>query len=245
MLKKRFCLLLALLLCALALVACGQDENGQPKKKEVKRNEVESNQLQFLAPENGDTIAIFDTSLGEIRAVLYPEYAPMAVENFIGLANEGYYNGVTFHRVVYSFVVQSGDATGSGTGGASIWNNNPYPLELTDKLRHYSGALCAARSEEDELSSLSQFYFVQALPGKVDKDLLAQLTESGAAEDVVAAYTEAGGLPYLDYTDTVFGQVYQGLDIIDTIALADTDENNRPLEDIIVNSVTIGTYSAS
>lgn len=242
--KKRFCLLLAVLLCALALVACGGDEGGRPKKKEVKRDEIESTQLQFLMPAQGDTIAIFDTSLGEIRAVLYPQYAPMAVENFIGLANEGYYNGVTFHRVVYGFVAQSGDATGSGTGGASIWGNNPYPLELTDQLRHYPGALCAARSQESELSSLSQFYFVQALPGKLDKDLLAQLEASGAGEDTVSAYTQAGGLPYLDYTDTVFGQVYQGLDIIDTIALADTDEADRPLEDILVNSVTIATYSA-
>lgn len=241
--QKIVSLIISVTLCALLLVGCG-DSSGQPKKKEVKRTAVESSELQLCAPQEGDPIAIFDTTLGEIRAVLYPNYAPMAVANFTGLAKSGYYNGVSFHRVVYGFVVQGGDGTGKGTGGASIWNNNPYPLELTDKLHHYSGALCAARSEEDTVSSLSQFYFVQSLPNKLEKELADQLTAAGIDQQVIDTYNSAGGLPYLDYTDTVFGQIYEGLDVVDTIALCETDENERPLEDIIINSVTISTYTA-
>lgn len=239
-------LMVCLAVCACALAGCGGDsgQSGGAKKKEVKRQTVESGEVQFQGPAEGDTIAIFDTSEGEVRAVLYPQYAPMAVENFIGLAKQGYYDGTTFHRVVYGFVVQGGDATGTGTGGASIWNDEPFAPEVTGKLRHYAGALCAAKSTEAEVSTLSQFYFVQALPQALESGLQSELEQAGAPEEVVSAYNAAGGLPYLDYTDTVFGQVYEGLEVVDAIAQADTDENGKPLADVLVNRVTISTYSA-
>lgn len=230
---------------ACSLVGCGgAGSGGAQTKKDVKRPQVESGEVQFQAPAEGDPIAIFDTSLGEVRAVLYPQYAPMAVENFTELAKQGYYNGTTFHRAVYGFVVQGGDATGTGTGGSSIWNGEPFAPELSAKLHHYSGALCAAKSEESERSILSQFYFVQALPQTLESGLQSQLKEAGAPEEVLNAYNAAGGLPYLDYTDTVFGQVYQGMDVVDAIAQVGTDENGKPLEDVLVNSVTISTYAA-
>lgn len=239
--KRTICLLLA---AALALLCGCSQEPTAPK-----RAAVESEERQFAAPAEGDPIAVFTTSLGEVRAVLYPDAAPMAVYNFAGLAQTGYYDGTVIWRVEYGFAVQGGDATGTGTGGSTIWSNNPYPLEADSSLRHYAGALCAAFASGGEAEGgNSQFYFVTALPGSVDKAMQEQLTQNGYSEAQVAAYAAAGGLPYLDNTDTVFGQVYQGMEIVDQMACAATltDENGEatvtPAEPITIESVLITTY---
>src|SRR5699024_9737248 len=198
-----------------------------------------------------DLIAIFDTSLGEVRAVLYPDAAPMAVENFAGLARTGYYDGTVIWRSEYGFAVQGGDATGTGTGGSNIFSNNPYPLEASADLRHYAGALCAAFASGGEAEGgNSQFYFVTALPGSVDKAMQDELAANGYTESQIAAYAAAGGLPYLDNTDTVFGQVYAGMEVVDAMACVDTQQDEegndtwRPTEEntITIESVTISTY---
>ncbi len=239
---RRFIALAAAAVLAAGLLAgCGGGITGSS----IKRPQVESEELQFQTPAEGDPIAIFNTSAGEVRAVLYPDVAPMAVENFTRLAQEGYYDGTSFHRIVFGFVVQGGDASGTGTTGSTIWNNNPYPKEISDQLHHYSGALCAAFSPDEDVSGLSQFYFVQSLPEKLDDSLRTQMEEAGVRTEVIEAYDAAGGLPYLDYTDTVFGQVYEGMDVVDTLAQSEVDENGKPVEDVLLNSVTISTYGAA
>ena len=238
---RRFIALAAAAVLAAGLLAgCGGITGSS-----IKRPQVESEELQFQTPAEGDPIAIFNTSAGEVRAVLYPDVAPMAVENFTRLAQEGYYDGTSFHRIVSGFVVQGGDASGTGTTGSTIWNNNPYPKEISDQLHHYSGALCAAFSPDEDVSGLSQFYFVQSLPEKLDDSLRTQMEEAGVRTEVIEAYDAAGGLPYLDYTDTVFGQVYEGMDVVDTLAQSEVDENGKPVEDVLLNSVTISTYGAA
>ena len=137
--RKRFCLLPALALALLC--ACSK---GAAKTPPTRPADFTSTERQFNTPADGDTIAIFDTSLGEVRAVLYPDAAPMAVYNFVGLARSGYYDNTTIWRSEYGFAVQGGDATGTGTGGSTIWSNNPYPPEASADLKHYAGALCAA-----------------------------------------------------------------------------------------------------
>ncbi|WP_455501153.1 peptidylprolyl isomerase [Gemmiger sp.] len=245
---KKLCLLPALALALLC--ACGKSETKTPPT----RTEVVSGERQFTAPADGDTIAVFDTSLGEVRAVLYPDAAPMAVYNFVGLARSGYYDGTTIWRSEYGFAVQGGDATGTGTGGSTIWSNNPYPLEANVDLKHYAGALCAAFAAGGDLTGgNSQFYFVTALPDSVNGDMQADLTANGYSDGQVAAYAAAGGLPYLDNTDTVFGQVYQGMDVVDAMACVDTVKDDdgtdtyRPTDEaaITINSVTITTYSSA
>ena len=136
---KKLCLLPALALALLC--ACSSGEKKTPPTRPA---DFVSSERQFTAPGSGDIIAIFDTSLGEVRAVLYPDAAPMAVYNFVGLARSGYYDNTTIWRSEYGFAVQGGDATGTGTGGSTIWSNNPYPLEADAGLKHYAGALCAA-----------------------------------------------------------------------------------------------------
>ena len=91
---------------------------------------------------------------------------------------------------------------------------------------------------------------MQALPDSVDKTAQSQLTEAGYPEEQVAAYKAAGGLPYLDNTDTVFGQVYQGMEVVDAIACANTvrtedgTDTFRPVEDIVISHITVTTYQA-
>lgn len=241
MIKRLVSLGLAALCCLLC--ACTGD-NG---KAEPQRPTVQSTERQFAAPADGDLIAIFTTSLGEVRAVLYPNDAPMAVNNFVGLACTGYYDGTIIWRSQYGFAVQGGDATGTGTGGSTIWSNNPYPLEASADLKHYAGALCAAFAES---GGNSQFYFVTALPDSVDKTTQEELTANGYTESQVDAYAAAGGLPYLDNTDTVFGQVYSGMEVVDAMACVDTVQNEdgtdtwKPTEEstITIQKVTIANY---
>ena len=238
---------------AFALLLCGCS-GAETNHKAPQRAAVESGERQFAQPSDGDFIAIFSTSLGEVRAVLYPDAAPMAVQNFVGLARSGYYDNTVIWRAQYGFAVQGGDATGTGTGGSTIWSNNPYPLEADAGLKHYAGALCAAfAAGGDATGGNSQFYFVTALPDSVSSsDLQAELTANGYTDAQVAAYAAVGGLPYLDNTDTVFGQVYAGMEVVDAMACVDTvkdDDGNDtfcPTEEaaITINHVTITTYTA-
>lgn len=229
--------------CCVLLGAC---ESGSLAAAAGKRTRpADLGELQFITPAEGDPIATLSTTLGDISFVLYPDIAPMAVENFVGLAQQGYYNGLSFHRVIEGFLVQTGDATGTGAGGSTIWNGNSYPNEISDRLHHYAGAVAMAHAPDGASGNLSQFYIVQSAQDSVDKTLAKTLTEAGVREAVVTAYQAVGGAPYLDNLNTVFGQVYDGMDVVDAIAAVECGEDDRPLEDVIVNSVTIGTYSAA
>ena len=182
----------------------------------VSRPAVESAELQFTHPAAGDTIAVFDTSAGVFKAVLFSTEAPQAVQNFTTLAQQGFYNGLTVTRVEKDFVVEAGQ--GADGRGTTIWNGNRFSAETTDKLHHYSGALCAAADASGDCASV--FYVMETLPGSssVTQELIDQMNAAGWRADVVSAYQTAGGAPYLDYTDTVFGQVYEGMEVVDTIA---------------------------
>ena len=199
-----------------------------------------STSAQSISRPAGDTIAVFDTSEGIFKAVLFPDEAPQAVQNFTTLAGQGFYNGLTVTRVEKDFVVEAGQ--GADGRGTTIWNGSRYPAEITDKLHHYSGALCAAADASGECASV--FYVMETLPGadSVTQELTDQMTAAGWRAEVISAYQTAGGAPYLDYTDTVFGQVYEGMDVVDAIAQTGVDEAQRPTEPITINSVTITKF---
>ncbi|MDL2253643.1 peptidylprolyl isomerase [Ruminococcaceae bacterium OttesenSCG-928-I18] len=227
---------LSLLLC---LCACGGGgaTPGTPAATRS-RPAVQSGEVQFSPPSGPVTDAVLHTTAGDIRVRLYPGYAPMATENFLGLARQGYYDGTPFHRVVQDFVVQGGDASGTGTGGESIWGR-PFFSEYSPRLHHYAGAVCMAAADGQADTHLSQFYIVAAPAGNLDEEALAALAAAGVREEVVETYRQAGGLPYLDYTDTVFGQVVEGMDVVDRIAAGETDEEGRPSEPVTLLSVTV------
>ena len=185
---------------------------------------------------------MFDTTAGVFRAVLFPEQAPQAYDNFVGLVQAGYYNGLTVTRVEQDFVVEAGQ--GADGKGTTIWNGSRYPAEAADKLHHYSGALCMAADSSGKCASV--FYIMSTLPGgdSITQELTDQMNSAGYRAEVISAYQTVGGAPYLDYTDTVLGQVYEGMDVVDTIAQAAVDENQKPTETITINSVSIETYQA-
>lgn len=241
-LKRGIALVLAVMLCMVA-TACGGAGGGQAKPERTKYEK--SQELQFAVPADGEPIAILDTSAGEIRVVLYPKIAPMAVENFIGLAQQGYYDGISFHRLVKDFVIQSGDATGTGTGGNTIWNGNAFSVEPSDRLHHYSGALAMAHPDGDPHGNTSQFYIVQTPKDSVSKEAAQSLQDAGLREAVTDAYRAVGGAPYLDNLYTVFGQVYKGMAVVDAIAATPCDESGVPKEAVLIRSVKISAYSAA
>ncbi len=235
--RRFYSVLICCALCAALLCGCGGGSTGSGGA-DIRRKEYSSEELQFTAPAQGAPVAVFDTSAGEVRAVLYPDKAPQACENFIALAQRGYYDGTVFYRVESGFCIEGG-LDGAG-GSTTAWGGSGYPAETTDALHHYSGALCAAMNTNGEGGSV--FYILQTLPEAPAADLLAQMESAGCRQAVIDAYKAVGGAPYLDYTDTVFGQVYSGMDVVDAIAQAETDEAMAPLEPIVVNRVTITTY---
>ncbi len=235
--KKILAVLTALILCT-GFAACS--EEGEPTifSSTETRSTVSSEELQFTTPEAGDTVAIFTTDLGEFSVVLYPDLAPQACENFITLAKEGFYDGTALYRVISGFCVQGGlDADGQTD---SAWGGNAFPMEVSDALHHYAGALCAAPNAES--TAASPFYIVQAMPSDVSDAMVSAMEEAAYRDEVIDAYTAAGGVPYLDYTDTVFGQVYDGMEVIDAIAALETDENDAPLEEVFLTNITVTTY---
>ena len=242
--KKRWAALLAA--AALVLTGCSLGSlgnfggGGGASVQKIDRPAVESAEEQFTHPAAGDTVAVCDTSAGVFKAVLFPQEAPQAYDNFTGLVQAGYYNGLTVTRVESGFVVEAGQ--GADGKGTTIWNGSRYPAETTDKLHHYSGALCMGTDASGECASV--FYVMQTLPGdqSVTQELVDQMNSAGYRAEVVSAYQTAGGAPYLDYTDTVFGQVYEGMDVVDTIGQTGVDENQKPTETITINSVTISQY---
>lgn len=226
--KRIIALVMCVVLVCGALCGCGQ--------KSVNLSKVDSAEIQFVQPEAGDTVATIKTNMGDIKVMLYPEYAPLAVENFVTHAQNGYYDGVVFHRVIEDFVIQSGDPDGTGNGGNSIWSL-PFSDEFSDNLHHYTGALSMANSGED--TNRSQFFIVTSLPKSITDEIAMLMEEAGWRDGIIDAYKQAGGAPNLDYRHTVFGQVYEGLEIAFDISYVKTDENDRPKEDVVIQTIEI------
>lgn len=190
---------------------------------------------QFIPPEKGDLVAVMKTSMGDIHIKLFPEKAPKTVENFTTHAKNGYYDNVIFHRVIDDFMIQGGDPTGTGRGGESIWGGS-FEDEFDIDLLNYRGALSMANTGQPGTNT-SQFFIVQ----KKNMDNLLDSLKMYYPEELVEYYKN-GGTPWLDFKHTVFGQVYEGMDVVDKIAQVKTDENHKPLEDVVIYTVEIMEY---
>ena len=192
--------------------------------------------IQLSTQQKGDTLAVMHTNMGDIKIKLFPEKAPKTVENFVTHSKNGYYNGLKFHRVINDFMIQGGDPRGNGTGGESIWGGS-FPDEFDPELHNLRGALSMANSGPN--TNGSQFFIVQAR--EVPANMLEQmrdLEDNGFPADITAAYAELGGTPWLDFRHTVFGQVTDGMDVVDKIAAVETN-NDVPCEDVIISSIDI------
>lgn len=177
--------------------------------------------------------ATIKTNHGEIVIQLFPEQAPKTVENFVGLAKKGYYDGVIFHRVINDFMIQGGDPTGTGMGGESIWGA-PFEDEFSNELFNIRGALSMANA--GPATNGSQFFIVQNQ--NVPAQMAGQMEAAGYPKEIITAY-ENGGTPWLDNRHTVFGQVTSGMDVVDEIAAVERDMADKPKEDVVIETVEI------
>ena len=193
---------------------------------------------QLKPLEAGDTLATIKTNMGEIKIKLFPAEAPKTVENFTTHAKNGYYDGLIFHRVIKDFMIQGGDPTGTGMGGESVWEHS-FEDEFDVKLHNIKGALSMANAGPN--TNGSQFFIVQA--DNVPGNMLEQMKEMPESfpEDIVKAYEEKGGTPWLDFRHTVFGQVVEGIDVVDNIANVEVGTADKPLEDVIIETITVET----
>lgn len=189
---------------------------------------------------------LLETDSGDIRIELFNE-TPKHRDNFLRLVRSGAYDGVLFHRVIKDFMIQTGDVGSKNAKPGEAVGDTPetytVPAEICfPKLFHHRGALGAAREGDDvnpkRESSATQFYIVwgyKFTDGQLDKvqQRLNERTDSTVqlTPEVREAYNTVGGTPHLDGQYTVFGQVIQGLDIVDLIQRQPGDKNDRPLND--------------
>jgi len=226
-------------------------------------------QLTPLIP--GELLATMHTSMGDITIRFFPTEAPIAVENFLTHAWDGYYDGISFHRVMPNFMIQGGCPDGTGMSGKSIWGHG-FGLERSTELRHFRGALAMAQSALPD-SKGSQFYFVQnnsldsgfrnefvSLLEMQDEEMAALPDGSTATIGDIYTYEslryfiENGGTPHLDWhfsenPHTVFGHVVSGMDVVDAIANVTTEGGgnanqfqHRPVEPVTIDGFTFFLY---
>lgn len=186
--KYLFAILIALLISANQIIY------SQTKKDKKKMNEKQ-------------TVAVIQTNMGTIEIELFADKTPKTVENFVGLANKGYYNGVIFHRVIDKFMIQGGDPTGTGRGGESFWGGK-FNDEIVPELKHESEGILSMANAGPNTNG-SQFFIT-----------------------LVAT-------PWLDGKHTVFGKVIKGMDIVRAIGKVQTNQQDRPLKDVVMEKVII------
>jgi peptidyl-prolyl cis-trans isomerase B (cyclophilin B) len=204
--------------------------------------------LSFNVNESKDQFVIISTSYGDMKLKLYNE-TPAHRDNFIKLVQENYYNGLLFHRVIKDFMIQGGDPNSrSASANQNLGNGGPgytIPAEINPNFIHKKGALSAARQPDNvnpqKASSGSQFYVVQ---GKVmDANMVLQMEARRNSQypesehwyysdDQVNTYATIGGTPHLDGNYTVFGELVEGFNVLDSIALVPVNRKSRPLTDI-------------
>ena len=178
--------------------------------------------------------AIIKTNLGTIEVQLFEKLATKTVKNFVELAKKGYYDGVTFHRVIPDFMIQGGDPTGTGRGGESIYGH-PFEDEFSEQLFNFNGALSMANAGPN--TNGSQFFIVsnERVPAK----MIDQMKMVGYPQEVIDRYKENGGTPWLDHRHTVFGQVIKGMDVVQAISKVERDQMDKPKDDVVMEMVTI------
>ena len=189
--KKILSLILVAILLLLCLSSCTEEKNELPNK-----------------------VIIDVKDYGKITVELYPDIAPITVENFKKLVSEGFYDGLIFHRVIESFMIQGGCPEGTGLGGNTDANGNRINIKgefsingVKNNLEHTRGVISMARSQL--LNSASSQFFI--------------------------CHQDA---PHLDGKYAAFGKVTDGMDVVDAIAIVKTNDNDKPLEDVVINSIT-------
>lgn len=283
--KIRSVLISAALSAAMLLTACGSGEMTMKELSEgaqVVSSDSSVGNMNDITLTDGDLIAVFDIKgYGTIKAKLFPDIAPVGVDNFKQLCDSGYYDGLTIHRVIDGFMFQGGSVHGDGTGGNAMVNGGSFGIETDlEKARHFYGALCYANAmgvntcqfyivNNKEPQDISEFNIAAYESYAAQFDEAAESYKDNAeaydyysfqadyyrttveavnsiSESAKTKYAEVGGTPGLDGNYTVFGQVYDGFDVIDNISSVQVvGEENSPVKTIVINSVKVYTFSTA
>jgi peptidyl-prolyl cis-trans isomerase B (cyclophilin B) len=233
---RKVAIILTLILVTV-LYGCGnasKNEAGLTNNNEKTPKAEVTSLPQLEEPSEDERLVLLETSHGDIKIRLFEKQAPKAVENFITHAENGYYDGVTFHRVIKDFMIQGGDPKGDGTGGESIWGK-PFGDEFSPDLINIRGALSMANSGAN--TNGSQFFIVQN--SQLQDGLEQQMIDAKFPQVVIDAYKKHGGTPWLDNKHTVFGQVSEGMEVVDKIADVEVDANSVPSKKVIIKKITV------
>ena len=271
---KKMKLLCAALTVIMLLTACSGSTSSAAEKvigttdkvvaadtlKPLAKADKEKLGYQLDMPEKGEEICVLTTNYGTIRMRFFPDAAPKAVYSFKSLALSGYYDGVTFHRVIDDFMIQGGDPNGNGTGGESIWGK-PFEDEFSDKLFNITGAVAMANSGKN--TNGSQFFINQGNKESFDgweyfenvyekykNNKNASIIDmSKITPEIKELYNNNGGNPHLDGAfnsqnkgHTVFAQVFDGMDVINKIASVETNSSDKPLTDVVIQNIELLTF---
>jgi cyclophilin family peptidyl-prolyl cis-trans isomerase len=197
---------LILFLFSFMFIACS-GTSSENKDQTTSKN-IPKETSTMTEPKNDTlTIAVIQTNMGTIEIELYADKAVKTVQNFVGLAEKKYYDGIIFHRVIDNFMIQGGDPTGTGSGGQSIWGR-PFEDEVKTGLKHSSEGILSMANAGPNTNG-SQFFIT--------------LRDT----------------PWLDGKHTIFGKVISGMDVVKAIGKVKTNQNDRPLTDVTMQSVTI------
>nr|WP_239583542.1 peptidylprolyl isomerase [Metabacillus iocasae] len=204
--SRFFSVLFLILACSIFLVACGSSEKeGKEEATTSPKGKDDKNPVVTMTMENGDSM----------KLELYPDIAPNTVANFISLVEDGFYDGLTFHRVIPGFMIQGGDPEGMGTGGPGYAIEGEFSSNgFENELKHETGVLSMARSG-DPNSAGSQFFIM------------------------------VENAPSLDGEYAAFGKVIEGLETATAIVEVERDPQDKPLEDQKISKVTVDTFGVN
>lgn len=228
-----------LMIYTLVLLSCvttrAQNDNKENKKASMQKTAKSSQK----ASKDSAPLVLISTSMGDITVKLY-DATPKHRDNFLKLAKENFYDSLLFHRVISGFMIQGGDPLSKNAEPGVMLGNgdNGYtiPAEFVDSIYHKKGALAAARTPNPEkASSGCQFYIVQGqviTPEQVSSLEMQRGLKLNETQKQI--YTTVGGAPWLDGEYTVFGEVVEGLDVLDKIASVKTATGDRPIENVYI-----------
>jgi len=241
----RFGLIAAL--TSLFVIQCGPQEETTPFEElpDLSQQQIDSiRQVVQDAPREPvmeNEVGVIETNYGTIIVEFFTDVAPIHSENFKLLADNGYYDGTWFHRIIPGFMIQGGDILSRDNNPANDGTGGPgYTIQAEfSRTPHYRGRLSMARSS-DPNSAGSQFFIVQN-PTLTEEQIRAAQDRVGYefSDEVVQNYLEQGGTPMLDNQYTVFGEVISGMDVVDRIAEVQTNQNDRPVDPVVMTDVYI------
>ena len=237
-LKKILCILLAFVL-TLSFIACNKDETPS--------DGAGSNQNEEGSTDIGSTTTVYMAikDYGLVAIELYEDKAPITVANFKKLVSEGFYDGLTFHRVIESFMIQGGDPLGTGMGGYTDAAGNKTTIKgefsannVDTGIKHVAGTISMARSGHPYEAYHHAGYV------NLSASQLAPYFNSASSQFFIVTETSANNTASLDGKYAAFGQVIEGMDVVLAVAAVNTDENDKPTTRVTIATITFNRATA-